>query len=920
MSERRHHRARVLRALFAFLAVVAAIGFATPAPAGLEQIHQVGSWEMDIPPEGTQSDTTGSLILNPVTRTGFQIFEMDNADLFRVRIVDLDTLKTRFEIPLGVRIYTFRSAQAEFTHALDSDRNWLYLPFQGPPGNIWQGTIAIDGNTGKIVRRFERFKANDPTAVLTIDEQGNVHPCTSASCLPQTFGAAPIPVAMDFVPSFIAGGLPKILMLWREPLPPGSELNAEIPWLTQWDANTGRQDYSYRIGACQSRGLPANTSSTLPLTVFQARVGAGIYVGCSASGGTGQVVRITLDTNGRPSAEEAFPGPNNVADVVADPEDDRLIFRVVNEEGESYWVFSGQASSYTGVVGATVVGAATALGVDRDSGRLYVLAPPTANGRLSSPGGLLLSDVRRAPAPQGLAFPQFAMKGFQRIAVDSRAPGGRRLLYVLPPASRTFMILQDDVAITEDPKLTDLDRFTTDVDEKEGVTDVNFTSTGHAYGMRTLLTGGLEAVPPTGPDASGIRVGRFAPRMLGSPCGGGDRALIVGSVPQAQYSNNIFAARAIASETDAGTRTDVGEPTGRCWPYPRTGLGVGNDPFFTIFQQPFPRPLDGDQRHADDTEDATTPADSAQGTGRSDADEVVGNDLPFGPAECSTEGDAKSNTLLRPLDRRGVPAEHRATTQELQGYRAEVNCAPSKGKVTALADAAAFEQKNIPNIGKDGAPGFIRVADVSSVVELFRDKERGLISRTTAYARGINISDRIYIDLAITTAEARAAGRPGSAGTTFFRQLCGVRIPEAKVQGDFQDKDLEPIRVGDPVDETTKPIDDPNDETEIGVGDLGEVDPLDPDTDNVNIDGISQEFCGDPGVAQAGTQPVIDAINRVLGSRGKASSPSPDPELRQGSPGGYLASIQKDRLQQVGSRSVNQDDSTQVPEIGRAHV
>lgn len=913
MTEAPSSQTRLVRGVFVFLALVGAIGIAAPSSAGLEQVHQVGSWKMDIPRNGTISDSTGSLILNPATRTGFQLFEMDNAEFFRLRIFDLDTLKTRFELPLGVRIYPARPLPAAYTHALDTDNNRLYLPFQGPPGNLWQGLIVIDGNTGKIVRRFERLQANDPTAVLTLDEEGNARPCTSASCQPQAFGGAPSLEAMDFVPSFIAGGLPKILMLWSEQNLPGVAQNANVSWLAQWDADTGRQDYAYRMAACQNRAMPSTTSSTLPLTVFQARIGAGIYLGCSASGGTGQVVRITLDTNGRPSTEESFPGPNNVADIVADVEDDRIIFRVVNEEGESYWVFNGQASAYSGVIGSTVAAAATALGVDPDNGRLYVMTPPTVAGRQSSVGGLLMSDIRRAPAPQGLAFPQFADKGFQRIAVDPRAAGGTRRLFVLPPSSRTFMILQDDVAITEDPQLNDLDRFTTDVDEQAGVTDVNFTSTGHAYGVRTLLTGGLEGVPPAGPDTNGVRIGRYAPRLFGSPCGAGDRVLVVGSVPQAQYSNNIFAARAIATETDAGSRTDVGEPTGRCWPYPR-GFPVVSDPFFTVFRESFPRPLDGDQRHADDVEDATMP-DGEEGTGRSDADELVGNDLPFGPAECSTEGEAKSKTTLQPIDRRGVPKEYRDTAQDMQGYRAEVFCTPSKGKVTALADAAAFEQTNIPGLGPDLTPGFIRVADVSSIVELFRDPKRGLVSRTTAYARGINISDRIFIDLAITRAEAAAAGRTGSAGTTFFRQLCGVRIPEAQIHGDYVDQDADPVHVGDPVDDATKPIDDPNDDTEIAGGDLGDVDPLDRDSDNVDVNGISQEFCGDPGVAQAGTQPVIDAINRVLGSRGKASSPSPDPELRQGSPGGYLASIQKDRLQQVGSRSVNQDDSTQVPAL-----
>lgn len=58
---------------------------------------------------------------------------------------------------------------------------------------------------------------------------------------------------------------------------------------------------------------------------------------------------------------------------------------------------------------------------------------------------------------------------------------------------------------------------------------------------------------------------------------------------------------------------------------------------------------------------------------------------------------------------------------------------------------------------------------------------------------------------------------------------------------------------------------------------------------------------------------VIEEINRVLGARGRASLPQPDPRLLQGSPGGYLASVQKDRFEELSSRALNNDFSTQVP-------
>jgi hypothetical protein len=100
---------------------------------------------------------------------------------------------------------------------------------------------------------------------------------------------------------------------------------------------------------------------------------------------------------------------------------------------------------------------------------------------------------------------------------------------------------------------------------------------------------------------------------------------------------------------------------------------------------------------------------------------------------------------------------------------------------------------------------------------------------------------------------------------------------------------------------------------------IGDVDPLSDSTDDQNFDGFVTA-CAETPVSQAngtplGTRPFLEILNRVLGARGRATVPEPDRELRQGSPGGYLASIQKDRYQQVGARAVSNDGSTQVPAL-----
>lgn len=66
-----------------------------------------------------------------------------------------------------------------------------------------------------------------------------------------------------------------------------------------------------------------------------------------------------------------------------------------------------------------------------------------------------------------------------------------------------------------------------------------------------------------------------------------------------------------------------------------------------------------------------------------------------------------------------------------------------------------------------------------------------------------------------------------------------------------------------------------------------------------------QEGCEDP-------EEAVAALNRALGARGRAYLRHPDPNLKRGSPGGYLASVQKDRFEELSDRALNNDASTQV--------
>lgn len=800
--KRRPARARFVGALVGAALVAMAVPSASSAPTGFTL---VGKLPINLPKDASQtSPSSFSLIMNPAARRAYNLVQLNNGRGV-VRILDLDRLVFVSEVnlpllPPGQRPATPRAggSSVEWLHAIDYEKNVLYLGFLEE--GLFGGVVTLDGNTLK-TKVHRRADATDPTESLG---------CTAPSCLPQVSGAAPTLLGMGFVPSLLTGAPPKLLFLLQEPKAPGMERNFNQVWVSQWDAGSGRQDWIYRVSSCSGHQLPEGAGAKYQLAVFQARRSSGIYLGCQASGGTGQVVRLTVDSSNRPISEQAYPGPRGVVDVLADSNDDRVLMRVVAEEGESWWVFGGASSSYTGVVGVTLSPAATSAGIDISSGRLYVLAPPTNSGRQRNQGGLLRADVRRAPVPQAVADEEHAALGGVGIQADSHPVTGERRVFVMSGPTREYSIYRDDSPMSFDPLLTDLDRFTIDSEEQDSMTGVNFTGTGHAYALRTLLVGGLEGVPPGGPDLSGIRAGRHSVVWLDSPCGKGDRELSIGVVRQVVLSNNLSSASAVVGEADPGSKIDLGQPAARCYPHPRP---VGFDPLGAKW----PRPLN-----------------DSDGDGTSDVDEAAGQPWPFRGVECAGEGEG---------------AEQHPS---LEGFAATVNCRQNAGDVNAAAWGQVLDRPTVPGVGS------IAVGEVSSVVRVYRDPARGLVARAEATVRNVSIGDAILIDSVRSVAESWAHGRPGTAATSFTRQLCGVRIPSQN---------------------------------------------------------LSREGCGDPQQPALGQQPVLNAINQVLGSRGRATAPEPDGQLRQGTPGGYLASIQKDRMEQISARSINNDPSSQVPAI-----
>jgi hypothetical protein len=667
-------------------------------------------WPPGVSPQGLAGN--GSMIFNAKARRAYQVFLTPDSKTV-VQAVDLDSLKQ-----VGSATYDFQPVKAtpggtsfgERMHAVDEDHNKIYLAYE--LSGTWQGIAEIDGGSLRLERRLTRAAAFQPQ----VDPQ---NPCTSTNCIPTPVGVAPNVRGMAFVPAITSpASRDKLLLLLQDNTSSASNFQSLVT-VSQWDAETGRQDWLYRVTACGSRELPSTGESRYQLGIFQSPNGPFIYLGCIAPGSTGQVVRLDQGGDSRPIAETGFPGPLRLTDVLVDPEADRLFLRVANDEGESYWVFDGPSTSYTGVIGTMIGLGPSSSGIDETTGRLYVMAPRTVNGPRTDPGGLFLADGRRSPAPQAIVFPQFSAVGDYRVKVDPAAEGRPTRIFVItrqdferPRGEQFYRVIRDDIEVSVDPPVADQDRFTTDTEEVPGVTESNFTGTAHAYGLRTVMVGGLEG-------ANGVR---STTTQALSPCLKPDREIVIARVRRAALSNSLASASSIAADAEAVTRTDLQEPGNRC--YPR---GI-----------------------APATQGVDALAQETIGPLIKEADRRGGQQWPFKESECA--GDQKIVN----------------TAEMAPGFSATSTCAQSKQDTQASGVGDVFSVPNGPRVGQS-----------YTSVKLARVAERGLVVRGEAWVRGVEVPGAFSIDAATTIAEAFAGGRFGTAGTIFKRSVCGVRIPRA---------------------------------------------------------------------------------------------------------------------------------------------
>jgi hypothetical protein len=468
-----------------------------------------------------------------VSRRAYQVFR-SSAGKTIITAFDLDTNERLSSLDLPY------DALAGGPETLDAEHGRFFL-------------VAVNGltTTGLVVVDDASFaKGREPRAELVT---ATPHPAYASQ-----FAVAGVryepkerKVLMALSPQRDIDG-PKTLGLGR-----GREVYGTF--VAQWTAEPGRavvEGTPELVRECSSG--PIGLEVDIAATPFFSADGKAVNLLCG-TGETGwQFVQAPLDDNGKVTTPAVVvPAPSGIQRIVADPEGQRTHVFADYAYGATFdWTtlrllgtFAVSPNQYSGAVQP---------GIDPQTGRVYILVPPSPGDatRQPDPGGLLLVDGRSYPIPQALAYREFVHTSTSGgpIRVDSFGKDGHPHVIVRPggtvaEALDHWKVITDPVPISAIPDAALIDR-TEDVDEVDGKTDRSFAGEASGYGSRLLIVGGLYKGDQS--------------QHTGA-CGQANREVLFGTVQRTNLSSVGAAARADVLDADSGTRADAID-LGRCWP------------------------------------------------------------------------------------------------------------------------------------------------------------------------------------------------------------------------------------------------------------------------------------------------------------------------------------------------------------------
>jgi hypothetical protein len=554
---------------------------------------------------------SGWLVLNPTTRRAYELFEEGTKTT--VQSFDLDTLAPlrRLEldgilVPHGRRDGHISAGQTlrsgEVAHALDEQAGILYLALGAvDAANTTAHGATGSGSTNADARKFaNRYVAIDEKAL----DEGR--PAVASFREPEAHARLGrywlMGMAVDRHRLSESSVLPgrkvgNLVLLFAQPNHPNAPVHNHE--LVRWDVGPGQVLHADAadpmsngltdpfatpnggqvLDACRfgtvSGGFGFNANGSAFQWELLVRRHDILFV-CQSAPSSAAVARMELRDGG------AIPPTGGVTlyllgrgvfDAVTDGVG-KLFLRSTTDDGETWWVFDADTRRFTGSLAAkTSANGSMSIGVDHSTGRLYMLltdyTSPFGGKQTPVRGGLLFADTRlSAPVPFENVRPDLAYPAHMRIQVDPvtrrvfvrRGHQGELSCVVYPATDGTskcplegfYRVFKDTIPIPQEQPAVDDAAFTTDVAEKEGVTQASYLGTGSGYGARTLLVGGVTAA------SSGV--------VTQSPCGKDDRRVLVGSVGNVSVSDISTAASAASLDADIGTQKVSATPGQSCVP------------------------------------------------------------------------------------------------------------------------------------------------------------------------------------------------------------------------------------------------------------------------------------------------------------------------------------------------------------------
>jgi len=406
--------------------------------------------------------------------------------------------------------------------------------------------------------------------------------------------------------------------------------------------------------------------------------------------------------------------------------------------GAAVWVFSPPQHRFIGVISGGVADQPfrnTAVGYDDTTGRAYVL---TANG-------ILVADVRHSPLPRGTIFPVLnnafresnfvccrnetgydpylkvfsaQHRIFAPIASDHPCPG------VAAGACNEYVEVEDNVpAPPAAPKDVDPDSYTTQMDEKEGVTQADATASADASGAHVVVTGGLPRIVDASDPACTLPPGNIDWDTFKNA---GDQQLPI--PPERTLFNGRCAADQVLSPGD-------------------------RDLYFGATR------LDSSATRGSPDDSSATVNAQASGLTTGSRDDASFHDLPV--TGSPQDNPVKSAECADPKSPGDTPPE----SQDSQVASSHASCDAAHAVGDASSSTAAF------SVTGPGEPT-VAVGHVTSSITSAITKE-GQETVATATATGVRVGPLTFGQV-MSSAHTKAHGRNGTAKAEFVRQWCNI--------------------------------------------------------------------------------------------------------------------------------------------------